>query len=110
MITFRRRTTAIAAAIVGAAVVAGGGVAFALRDDGDARATGPEADRAVAAALAHVGGGSAQGVEREAEEGGSWEVEVVTKIGRPVEVLLDSRFRVVAVEGDTDDRDGRDDD
>jgi hypothetical protein len=107
MITSRRRVAIIAAAVVSAAVVAGGGVAFALNDDGDANATGPEADRAVAAALAHVGG-SAQGVEREG--GASWEVEVVTKAGRPVEVLLDGRFRVVAVEGDAEDHDGPDDD
>jgi hypothetical protein len=82
----------------------------ALNDDGEASVTGPEADRAVAAALAHVGGGSAQGVEREGGGSASWEVEVVTRAGRPVEVLLDGRFRVVAVEGDTEDHDGPDDD
>ena len=105
----RRRIAIIAAATVGAGVIAGGGVAYALNTDREANLTGPAADRAIGAALAHVGGGSATVVEREGEGGGSYEVEVVTRAGQPLEVRLDARFRVIGVEGDTDDHNASED-
>lgn len=73
--------------------------------------TGPQADHAVAAAVARVGGGSATGVEREGTRTAvGWEVEVVTRDGRHVEVLVDSGYRVVAVDRDAEDDDPAGDD
>jgi uncharacterized membrane protein YkoI len=57
-----------------------------------------DADRAVAAALAEVGGGTANGVEQDSD--GTWEVEVTTGDGRAVDIDLDAGFAVVSVEAD----------
>lgn len=106
-----RGVAIVAAAAAAVGIVAGGGLAFALGDDRDGRVSGPQADRAVAAAVARVGGGSATGVEREGTGSAArWEVEVVTGDGRHVEVLVDSRYRVVAVERDAEDDDAAGDD
>jgi hypothetical protein len=100
---------AAAAAVVG--IVAVGGVAFALGDDHESRVAGPQADHAVAAAVAGGGGGAATGVERERTgTAAGWGVEVVTRDGRHVEVLVDSGYRVVAVDRDADDDDPAGDD
>jgi hypothetical protein len=61
-------------------------------------ATGPDRVRAVRAAYAKVGTGEVTGVEREA--GGGFEVGVLRRGGRQVEVQLDRHFRVTAVEGE----------
>jgi uncharacterized membrane protein YkoI len=92
-------------AIVGAAVLATGlasGVALAsASDDGDQSVTGPDADKAVAAALQETGG-RANAVERDSENGAVWEVEVAKADGSTVDVRLDGNFHVVTVEPDSE--------
>ncbi len=104
MIT-RRNKLAIGVAAI--AVAAGGGTyAYAGGgDDGEGTATGPGADRARQAALAHLGGGTANAVERDNEKGATWEVEV-TKGGKPVDVRLDANFKVIVVDDDSESESG----
>jgi hypothetical protein len=102
-----KRTAAVATVLVlavGGAAAAGAVGAF---DDGDDQLTGPAADRAQAAALGITGGGTANAVERDSEDGATYEVEVTKTDGTTVDVRLDERFRLVTVEGDseTDDSD-----
>jgi hypothetical protein len=97
----RKRTALMAAGLGVVAAVAIGGVATASGDDGDETVTGPGAERATAAALEVMHGGTANSVERDSEDGATWEVEV-TKDGRTVDVRLDERFDVVVVEGDSE--------
>lgn len=102
--------------IVGGAILAiaagGAGAALAVAggdDDGDAQATGPGADQAKAAALQITGGGTANAVERDSEDGATWEVEVTKPDGATVDVRLDQDYSLVVVEGDSespDDDDG----
>ena len=97
----RKRTALMAAGLGVVAAVAVGGVATASGDDGDETVTGPGAERATAAALEVMHGGTANSVERDSENGATWEVEV-TKDGRTVDVRLDERFVVVVVVGDSE--------
>jgi uncharacterized membrane protein YkoI len=102
----------IAAAAVVVAALALGGAAWAVaaaNDDDGPSATGPDADRAKAAALAHVGGGTADAVERD-DEDAAWEVEVTRPDGATVDVHLDAGYDVVGVEGDSEEDDGAGDD
>jgi uncharacterized membrane protein YkoI len=87
---------ALAAGGVGAATAFGGG------DDGDQQATGPAADRAREAALALFPGGRANAVERDSEDGATWEVEVTRSDGTTVDVRLDAGYGLVVVEGDSE--------
>ena len=94
--------------VAGLVVVGGlavGGTALASGGGDDSSVSGPEADRATAAALAHLGGGTANAVERDSEDGATWEVEVSTTDGKTVDVRLDADYRVVVVEGDSEDSD-----
>jgi hypothetical protein len=100
----KRRLIKIGVGALVLAAAAGGGVAWAT-SGGEENVTGPEADRARAAALAHVGGGTAVGVERES---GAWEVEVKTADGSIVEVTLDGNYKVTG--GDSDGSEGDDSD
>jgi hypothetical protein len=101
------RVIKIAAAVTVAAALALGGAAWALAGGGDdeGTATGPGADRARAAALAHLGGGHANAVERDGEDGATWEVEVTKTDGKTVDVRLDASYKVVVVEGDSESAD-----
>ena len=95
-----RKRTALAAAGVGvAAAVAAGGVATASNDDGEVNVTGRQADLATKAALEATHGGTANSVERDSENGATWEVEVTTSDGT-VDVRLDENYEVVVIEGD----------
>ena len=87
---------ALAAGGVGAAVAAGGG------EDAREQVSGPAADRARDAALAHHPG-TANSVERDGENGATWEVEITGKDGKTVDVRLDENLKVVVVEGDGED-------
>jgi uncharacterized membrane protein YkoI len=101
--TMKRRTiaaTLAAAALAGA--VAGGSIALAGGSDPEGGATGPGADRAVAAALAETGGVRANAVELDSENGATWEVEVAKADGSTVDVRLDANLRTVVVEPDTE--------
>jgi hypothetical protein len=94
-----------AVAIAGA--VAGGAIAFA-GGDAEGGATGPQADRAAQAALEATGGGTAQGVERDGEDGAVWEVEVRKPDGTIVDVRLDGTYHVMVIEGDAETPDAND--
>lgn len=86
------------------AVAAAGAVASvaAVTDDGDNGVSGPDADRATAAALRLTHGGTANSVERDSENGATWEVEVTRTDGTTVDVRLDENFRKVVIEGDSE--------
>jgi uncharacterized membrane protein YkoI len=91
---------AIAAGGTGAALAIGSG------DDGDAQATGPGAEQAKAAALELTGGGTANAVERDSEDGATWEVEVTKPDGNTVDVRLDQSYGEVTIEGDDESEQG----
>ena len=96
-----RKTMAVGAAVL--ALAAGGaGVATAMGAGGDSEGslTGPGADQARQAALKITGGGTANSVERDGENGATWEVEVTKPDGKTVDVRLDASFNKVVVEGD----------
>ena len=87
---------AVSAGGVGAAVAAGGG------EDAKEQVSGPGADRARAAALAEHPG-TANAVERDSENGATWEVEITGTDGKTVDVRLDENYKVIVVEGDGED-------
>ena len=88
---------------VAAALAAGGaGTAIATSNDGEGGATGPQADQAKAAALKITQGGHANSVERDSENGATWEVEVTKPDGNTVDVRLDQNYQLVVVEGDSE--------
>jgi uncharacterized membrane protein YkoI len=87
---------AISAGGVGAAVASGGG------EDAKEQVSGPGADRAREAALA-AHPGTANAVERDGENGATWEVEVTGNDGKTVDVRLDDNYKVVVIEGDGED-------
>jgi hypothetical protein len=90
---------ALAAGGAGAAVAIGSG-------DDEGGATGPGADRAQAAALELYPGGHANSVERDSENGATWEVEVAKPDGGTVDVRLDQNYRLVVAEADSEDQGG----
>ena len=93
---------------VGLAVVAAvtlGGVAVAgSGDDGRAshQYTQEQADAAAEAALDATGGGTANSVESDNENGAIYEVEVTKPNGDTVDVRLDDAYHVVVIEGDSE--------
>ena len=103
----RKRVAVATGGAVVAAVLAGGGVAvaggFESGEDGSQDYTQEQADRATAAALDATGGGTANSVERDSENGATWEVEVTKPDGITVDVRLDEAYAVVVIEGDTED-------
>jgi hypothetical protein len=95
--------------LVGAAVVAtialgGSAIAHATGafDDEGQQLRGPEAERAGAAALRATDGGTVNAVERDTENGATYEVEVTRTDGSTVDVRLDASFDVVVIEGDSE--------
>jgi uncharacterized membrane protein YkoI len=105
-----RRRVLVVAAGVGAAVIAvtAGGVAVATNggDDGPAshRFTEEQGRAATEAALRATGGGTANSVETDSENGATYEVEVTRTDGTTVDVRLDENYRVVVIEGDDETR------
>ncbi len=100
--TKKRKFTA--AGLAALALAGGGsGLAFATgNDDPGEHATGSGADRAAAAAL-KLTGGKANAVERDSENGATWEVEVTKPDGATVDVRLDERYDLVVIEADRED-------
>lgn len=95
----KRRVVVGAVGVGAAAAIAIGGVAVATGDDdGEGHVRGPEADAATSAALKATGGGTANAVERDSENGATWEVEVTRKDGATVDVRLDDNYAVVIIE------------
>ncbi len=97
----RKRDAGVAAALgVAAAVTIGGVAAAGGGDDGDATVDSHQADVAKAAALEATNGGTANSVERDSENGATWEVEVTRTDGTTVDVRLDESYGLVVIEGD----------
>ncbi len=71
-------------------------------NDAAEQVRGSQADRATAAALETTGGGRANSVERDSENGATWEVEVTKPDGSTVDVRLDDSFKLVVEEGDSE--------
>jgi hypothetical protein len=102
---FQRKYLAVGGAIL--AIAAGGtGAAFATGtvggDDGNETITGPAANLATAAALRITHGGTANSVERDSENGATYEVEVTKPDGNTVDVRLDQNYDLVVIEGDNE--------
>ena len=99
----RKRVALLAAGLgLAAAVVAGGVAGAGNGDDGAASHpyTQEQADAAPKAALEATGGGTANSVERDSENGATYEVEVTKTDGHTVDVRLDQNYDVVVIEGD----------
>ena len=90
---------ALAALALGGAAIADAAGAF---DAGSPSVGGAQANHAREAALRITGGGTANSVERDSENGATFEVEVTKPDGTTVDVRLDGSYGRVAVEGDTD--------
>lgn len=105
-----RKRAVIAGAAVVAATIAAGGAAIATQDDesGSDSYTERQAADATRAALEATGGGTANSVERDSEDGATWEVEVTKPDGATVDVRLDEHYGVVVIEGDSESGDSSD--
>jgi hypothetical protein len=93
--------------VAGGAVVAlaagGIGIAQAVGGDSEEQVTGPSADKAKAAALERVGGGTVLEVERQDGDGsGVYEVEVQRDDGSQVEVHVSGNYDPVGTAADDD--------
>ena len=101
----RKRVVVAAGAVALGAAIVGGGVAVAGGGDepGSGNVSTQQGDRATKAALHATGGGTANSVERDSENGATWEVEVTKPNGVTVDVRLDGQYQVVIVEGDHED-------
>jgi hypothetical protein len=107
------RKKVIAGSLAAVAVVGiGTGVGVAAGGDDDKPLRGTDYDRATAAALDHVGGGTV--VETEGgDDGAAYGVEIRLDDGTVVEVELDGDFEVIGQERDDDganESDGAEDD
>lgn len=87
----------VAAGVAGGVAVAGGGEPG---EENSGNVTERQAERATEAALAATGGGTANSVERDSENGATWEVEVTAPDGDTVDVRLDEDYELVVIEGD----------
>lgn len=90
---------ALAATVTGGVAVASGGED---PEPGSQDYTSQQAATATKAALAATGGGTANSVERDSEDGATWEVEVTRPDGTTVDVRLDEAYAVVVIEGDAE--------
>ena len=102
----RRRIVIAACAVASATAVTVGAVAAASGgDDGAAshQYTQEQAEAATKAALDATGGGTANSVESDSENGATYEVEVTRTDGVTVDVRLDEDYRVIVIEGDSED-------
>ena len=97
----RQRNVIVGGTLGVAAAVVASGAALAT-NDGEGHVTGTEADQATAAALKATGGGTANAVELDNENGATWEVEVTKEDGNTVDVRLDENYAVVVIEGDSE--------
>ena len=97
------RKALLAGATAAGLALGGVGIAGAVGgDDGEMQATGPDAERARAAALRLVPGGTANAVERDSEKGATWEVEVRRPDGSTVDVRLAANLDKVAIDADSE--------
>jgi len=108
----RSRFARIAAGVAAIAVLGLGGAAIAgaagAFGGGGSSLSGREAVRAKQAAIRATGGGTANAVERDSEDGATYEVEVKKPDGAVVDVRLDGSYNVVKVDRDAETADGPD--
>lgn len=93
--------SAIAVMAVGGAAIATASGGNDATEDAKEQVSGPAAEKAQAAALA-ITGGTANAVERDGENGATWEVEVTKPGGQTVDVRLDEAYKLVVIENDTE--------
>lgn len=108
----RAQRTKIVAGVALLAALVGGGAAWATAGDDEKPLTGSNRAKAVAAALAHTGGGTVTETEV-GDAGAAYGVEIRLGNGKQVEVELDENFQVIRGAGDDDgrgDEDGSTDD
>jgi len=102
----RRRIAFIVAGVAALAAFALGGAAIAGAtqgeegDEAEQGLSGQVAERAKAAALEETGGGSVTEMERDVEDGRTYQVEIRKADGSTVDVDLDASYRVVEVDVD----------
>lgn len=86
------------------ALAAGGiGIAYAVGGEDEEQVTGPSAEKAKAAALEQVGGGTVLEVEKQdGDGGGAYEVEVERPDGSQVEVHVSGQYESVGTAADDD--------
>jgi hypothetical protein len=101
-----KKKLAIGTATAVALLAGGTGAAVASGDQGDHTVGGTKAARATAAALDITGGGRANSVERDHENGATWEVEVTKPTGNTVDVRLDQNYQLVVIDSDHEDSGG----
>src|SRR4051812_49725790 len=89
----RTRKVLVAAATGVLVAVGAGGVAVASSHDDDSSVTGRPAERATAAALQATHGGRANPVERDGENGATWEAEVTEAGGDTADLRPDEQYR-----------------
>jgi uncharacterized membrane protein YkoI len=96
------------AAIAALAALGLGGAAYvqASGSASEGSATGAGADAARTAALKVTKGGEVNAVERDGEQGATWEVEVTKPDGSTVDVRLDASYELVTVDTDHEDANG----
>jgi uncharacterized membrane protein YkoI len=99
----RTRMKIAAAGAVLAALVGGGATWAAARGDDNKPLTGSNRDKAIAAALAHTGGGTVTETEV-GDDGAAYGVEIRLANGKQVEVELDTSFHVIRGVADDDGR------
>ena len=102
----KKKSSAIAAGFVLAASATGGAAVANAGEDpepGSQDFTAQQAEDASAAALDATGGGTVNSVERDSENGATWEVEVTRTDGSTVDVRLDEAYDVVVIESDVED-------
>ncbi|CAN5531623.1 hypothetical protein BH20ACT17_BH20ACT17_18860 [soil metagenome] len=102
------KKTLAAIAALAALGLGGAAIVQASGEEDEKPATGVQADKAKSAALRITNGGSANSVERDSENGATWEVEVTKPGGATVDVRLDEQFGLVVVERDRESSDDGD--
>jgi uncharacterized membrane protein YkoI len=109
----RKRTKLAIPTGVAVAGLAVGGIAVAQSGDemepGLDALTAQERRSAERAALDATGGGTVNAVERDSEDGATFEVEIARTDGTTVDVRLDESYDVVVIEGDREDPSGDED-
>jgi uncharacterized membrane protein YkoI len=96
---------ALAALALGGAAIAGatGGGDDSDQGDGGGNVSAAVQRQASDAALKATGGGHVNAIERDGENGATYEVEVQKPDGSQVDVRLDDQFGLVVIEGDQED-------
>ncbi|MCP2030982.1 putative membrane protein YkoI [Okibacterium sp. HSC-33S16] len=98
----KKKTVLIGSALAAVLVLGGAGVAVAVTEpfDNDDTLTGSTLERASKVALDEVGEGKV--TDSEADDDGTYEIEVTLDDGREADVTLDDAFTVLSVERDDD--------